>query len=121
MKEQITEKLMQYLKNSEDFLLEQAPDVIRQALKYETISAYVTSSLMLCFLILSCVVWIYNWKNPALDKHGSREIHSFMLIFIPLMSAPMFFVQLCSSIDDLIKIYTAPKYYLIQLVLSLKN
>jgi hypothetical protein len=118
---QIWQKLIEHIENTKDFVLEQAPDIIQQALKYEKISSYLTAALMLLLLCAAISIGYYFWKYPSLDKYGSRELGSFLGIFIPCIASPLFLVQFCYSIDKLVKIYLAPKYFLINLIMSMKN
>jgi hypothetical protein len=121
MNEKILQKLLDYLQNTEDFVLEEVPEIIQQALKYEKISSHLNAGLMIILLSLAITIGYHFWKYPTLDKYGSREMGSFLGAFIPLIIAPLFFVQFCYSIDKLVKIYIAPKYFLITLVSSIKQ
>lgn len=120
-KEQMIQKLIEYMESSKDFLLEQSPELIQQALRYEKASAYFSSALMAILLCAAVSIGYYFWKNPTLDKYGSREMGSFLGAFIPLIITPMFFVQLCYSVDKLLKLYIAPKYFLITLISSFRS
>ena len=121
MKDQILQKLLEYLQNTEDFVLEQVPELVQQALKYEKISSYLNSGLMILLLNIAIYLGYYFWKHPVLDKYGSREFGSILCTLIPCIASLLFFIQLCYSVDTLIKIYIAPKYFLICLILDMKN
>jgi hypothetical protein len=121
MKEDIVEKLLEYLQNTQDFVLEQVPQVIQQALRYEKISAYMVAIIMSALLLAAAIIFCYFWKNPSLDVHGCRKISSVMGMYIPGAISAIVFIQLCVSIDRLIEIYIAPKYFLIQLFMNMKN
>ena len=121
MKEQILQKLIEYIQNTGDFVLEQAPEVIQQALSYEKIAAYLITALMLLLLSTAIFAGYYFWKHPVLDACGSRNAGSFLGVLIPCTVSPLLFVQLCYSIDKLVKIYIAPKYFLIQLLMNMNN
>ncbi|MBX9744356.1 MAG: hypothetical protein K2X08_04000 [Chlamydiales bacterium] len=45
MNDQILQKLLEYLQSTEDFIMEQIPDIVLQALKYEKISSYLSATL----------------------------------------------------------------------------
>lgn len=120
-KDHIYQELLKHMESTKDFVLEQAPEVIQQALKYEKIAAFVSAALMTVLLVIALGVAYYFWKNPMFDKYGSREMHSLLGIFIPILISPLFFVQFCMAIDILIKIHVAPKYFLINLILDLKK
>src|ERR1700688_4041455 len=120
-KEQMIQKLIEYMESSKDFLLEQSPELIQQALKYEKVSAYFSATLMVVLLSVAVPVGYYFFKNPTLDKYGFREIGSFLGAFISFIITPIFFVQLCYSVDKLLKIYISPKYFLIQLLMKIND
>jgi len=121
MQDQIIQKILDYLEQTEDFVLEHLPDVIVQALRYERIIS-VLGVILLSFLF-SCAVYVgyHCWTNPRLDKYGSWETISVLGVIIPCSFAPLLLVQLCFAVDKLIKIYVAPKYFLVQLFLSIKG
>lgn len=121
MKDQILQKLLDYLESTHDLVLEQVPEVILQALRYEKVSSYATAGLMLGLLAAAISLGYRFWKHPDLDRHGSRETLSFMVPMVSMIALPLFFVQLCMSVDKLIKIYLAPKYFLIQLLVGVKE
>ena len=94
---------------------------MQQALKYEIVSSYLRVVIMILLISLATCVAYYFWKNRSLDKFGSMEVSSFLGIFIPCLATPAFFLQLCYLIDKLLKIYIAPKFFLIGLVSSMKE
>lgn len=121
MKDQILEKLLFYLQNTGDFILEQAPDVVQQALRYEKISAYFSSAVLFALLTIALCVGIYNLKNPKLTKYDDWQFQTLISVVIPAMAlAPLLF-GLYAEIDKIIKLTIAPKYYLIQLFMNLKG
>jgi len=73
------------------------------------------------FLVAALGMIYYFWKNPALDQYGSRTIPSVLGLLIPLMVLLPLITQFFCSVDKIIKIYVAPKYFLIDLILNLKN
>lgn len=121
MKEQVVRQLLEYIENTKDFVLEQAPDVLLQALRYEKFSNFLGGLLSFALIVFTLSIAYYCWKNPALDEYDHRDFLSAMGVFIPLVISPLLFVQLLTCIDKLIKIYVAPKYFLLQLVLKMKE
>lgn len=115
MDDLIKEKILSYLESTKDFVLDQAPDVIQQALRYHYINSIV--GIFVCsFLILTLIsIAYYNYSHPKLDEYGSWETITFIFCFIPSMFCLPLFAGLLSDIDKLIKISTAPKYFLITL------
>lgn len=121
MKEEILKKLLEYIQASGDFILEQAPDIIKQALAYEKISTWFCTILMFVLVTIGLSVAYYFWKHPKFDSYNSRTISSFFGVMIPSIVVPLLFIQFCSCVDTLIKIYIAPKYFLIQLITKLNS
>lgn len=121
MNEKISEKLLEYLQRTEDFVLEQSPEILKEALRYERIRSFISVLLMAVLFVSALSAAWYFWKHPTLDKYESRDTISFLGVLIPICLSPLFFVQLCSSVDSLIKIYVAPKYFLISLIMSLNK
>ena len=121
MQEQILQKILEDLQATEDLVLEHVPEVIQQALRYEKISTFLCALLMMCLFSVAICFGYYFWKHPTLDKYDSRDMTSIMGVIMPLAFSPLFFTQFCGSVDKLVKIYTAPKYFLIQLFLHMKQ
>lgn len=121
MNEKILQQLYDYLKSSEDFVLDQVPLIVQEALKYEKISTYWSIFLMIFLISLCIIVGCYFLKNPFFDAYGSRTLGSVYGCGIPFFLIPLFFMQLCVSLDKILKIYIAPKYYLLQLLSNLKD
>lgn len=121
IQDQVWYELIEHIENTKDFVLEQAPDIIQQALKYERFSASFNAGVMAILLAASLGTAYYFWKHPTLDKYDSRDFLSVFGVFIPLIAAVPFFAQLYISIDNLIKINIAPKYFLINLIIGLKK
>ena len=121
MKEQIVQTILEYLERTEDFLLEQAPEVILQALRYEQIVSVLGAVLFLLLVLGTVVVGYHFWANPKFDQHGSRDFISSIGVMVPCIVSPLLAVQLCVFGDKLIKIYFAPKFFLLQLFLTMQK
>lgn len=121
MKEEIVEKLLEYVKKTENFALEQLPDVFSQMLKYEKISAWIGIFISIFFIILFISISIYFYKHPNLDSYGCRKVENSMGIWMPLFFSPVFICIFIFAISALIKITIAPKYFLIELIRKIAN
>ena len=115
MKEEIYHKLLQYLEKTEDFLLEQSPQIMQEALRYHKVS----NTLMLIVIFIAFIFltgfWIYLWKNPEYDKYESYTCFYVMKAWFSIIFViPLWGIGL-SCIDTLLKIYLSPKYFLIGL------
>ena len=121
MKEEIIDKLLDYVKVTEDFLIEQAPEVIQQALRYETISAMFGVGLGTLALIASIGLFWYWAYNPNLDGYGDWTGPSIVRVIISgTLIIPLIGMWI-PTIFELIKLLVAPKYYLIQLILEMRK
>ena len=118
---QMLDTLLSYMENTKDFVLEQAPDVIKQALKYETISSYIDAIFMFILLTAALCIAYYIWKNPNIDKYGSWATSSVVPFAASLILSPFFVLALCCAIDKIVKIHVAPKYFLINLIMNMKK
>ena len=115
MDEEIKQKILSYLEGTKDFVLDQAPDVIQQALRYHYLSSLICSLFFTFLFVLCSVVALYNFANPKLTKYDTWEIQTFLFTFIPSMICLLSLICICTNIDTLIKVTTAPKYFLITL------
>lgn len=110
MKEEITKQLAQemldILKSTKNFVLEQAPDLIRQLCVLKMWELALTA--ILGFVILTLTLWatVAAWK-----KLEDYERPLLMLMGFPgVFGAVMF----CCGIMNFIKITVAPKIFLIE-------
>lgn len=121
MKEQVCQQLIEYLQKVENFASEQLPELIVQILRYEKTMAIASTVVAFLMICLCGRISYHYWKNPKRDAYGSRTEESIIGIWISLSISILFIGLLCSSVTDLIKLYLAPKYYLLQLFLDMKK
>jgi hypothetical protein len=120
MQEKILETLINYLQNTESFVIEQMPEIISQTLKYEKMSCIMGLSTSIFFMILAVSIGCYFLINPTLESYGNRSMASFMGACLPLTLSLMLLTPVCAYIDKLVKINLAPKYFLIKLFMEMK-
>ncbi len=115
-KEQILQKLLQYIEKSEDFLLEQSPQVIQEMVRFKKIST-ILDICFFSFILLTCLfVAIWMVSQTKIKDHFVRE---FLFVFIPIICfafSPFLLAQIFSSVKDLIELIVAPKSCIIQLI-----
>lgn len=121
MKEEITQKILSYIEGTKDFVLEQLPDVIQQALKYEKICAILWIALLSVFIPCLIIFACYSYKHPVIDKYGSLDTFSCVKIVLPCFFLIPSVIGYFGNIFTLLKICIAPKYYLISFVLKMKG
>ena len=114
MDEKLIEKFTEYLQRSEDFLIQEAPEIFKETLDYYYISSILGISISTLIFIFSLFVAIYLYLYPTFDKY---ELRDFKSTFIPIISCAIVvisFASICSNVDMLIKITYAPRYFLIK-------
>lgn len=118
MKEQILQKLIEYLQSTQDFVLQQTPEVIQQALRYHYLSNLIGCIICSFLIIFLIILFYYTYMNPTNDKYDNRDMLSFMICVM----SPIFTLISCISLfhysDNLIKISCAPKYFLLELFMN---
>jgi hypothetical protein len=121
MTEELINKLFEYLQKTETFILEQAPDFIRQLLTYKRIGTIVSAISLFAIGTVLLIFVIYCIFNPWLDKYGDRSIGSQLCCFLPLFLVFICYGQVLYDILFLIKLYMAPKVYLLEYFRNLKG
>ena len=118
MDKDVLEKALDYLKETQEFVIDQAPEVIIQILRYEKISCIfgLIFSCIGIFLLLSFAFYCIFF--PKLDNNGYRDCISVMGCFIPFALITPLFVSAITLTDRLLKIYISPKYFLIDLLIN---
>jgi len=110
-----------------DFAFTQAPEVIQQLLLWHAVRSGILFSLTV-FALLVYVVFLYkiDWKKPEpgksnnvwrwqrySEKHEINADYSFGIPIISCIFLPMVFVFMATNMDWL-KIWIAPKLYLVE-------
>lgn len=117
MDSETLEKALVYLKETQEFVVDQAPEIIVQILKYEKISTSVCLFLSIISSIILLGISIYCILYPKVDKYGHIEILYVFGSWIPLVLLIPMFSTILSFVDRLLKIYISPKYFLIDLLI----
>lgn len=117
MNEEVTKKIIEYLESTKDFFLEQAPDVIKQMIAYESFTCIFAITISGLLFLGVCIFWLYMYKNP--NKKDEYCGWNCARCVLPLALLPLFGMLVC-SIDNYVKIKMAPKYYIMQKVLNKK-
>lgn len=120
MKEQIIDKLIQYIEQSKDFILDQAPEVLLQTLRYQKTSNWFGMFISLLMIIILISIAFYIFMNPKFDKYDSRDFFSVFGVLVPSLISIPFFCAFLSCTDTLMKLYLAPKYFLLEHFLKMK-
>jgi hypothetical protein len=109
----IEEKLIEYLEHTKDFVLEQAPELFKEILKFDTIAAYLGSFICLSIMTLGMIISL-KFHNVKYEKSYDRPSHHIVVWMITFGLTPFLFIQTMCNISDIIQIKIAPKYYLLE-------
>lgn len=119
MDERLTEKVLEYLKDAGDFVISEAPVIVQQTLKYELISTWTGMGINFLILVI-CLSFLYYFMfYPKYDKYESLAFGTMMGRLVTSYISAVVFVFLIKEMDKLIKLYTAPKLFLIQYFIGL--
>jgi len=105
-KDMLTE-VLEMVKSTKNFTVEQAPDYIKQLLAYELISNYISIVICVLFIIASIII-------PFYFNHFAVNLFCGVAIFL-------FFVGSILNIDNIIKIKVAPKVFIVDYISNLLN
>jgi len=113
--EKFTNKLIQYIEQTEVFLKAETPEYIRQLLEYEVYDSVITIVAMFTALMFAAVVFLVGiYVGKKNDYHDGSWIGA--VIIGGIMSTVMaiiFLVDGTANVKKIIKINTAPKVFII--------
>lgn len=121
MNEKLIDELLNYMERTKDFITQECPELILEILKYHKILNFCNITIFLPILIISLIVFIYFWKFPYVDKYDCTSTGTLISMMISGFSSVFCFIILIQSVEALIKIYTAPKYFIIHCLLKMKG
>lgn len=109
--------MTEYLKGSVEFVKEQAPDVIQQLLAWKMAELWVLLILFATFTIVSPIAVRYCWKRADCYDNEGWIVGAVISAIGELFSIPLFIMSLL----DLLKLYIAPKVFLLEYLAKLVN
>jgi hypothetical protein len=121
VKDQLLQKLLEYVEASKDFFIDQSPEVVQQIFTYHLYATWLEFLGCLTFVILLLSINLYCVFCPNLDKYGNREFISFFGSYMPFLISIPFILGSYACVDKFLKIYMAPKYFLISLIMNMKG
>lgn len=80
MKEQLVQKLLEYMQATEDFLLEHVPDIFREIVMYERIHALVMGIGMICGITVVTYFTRKFWK--IFNECGLYEGEGYLVLVV---------------------------------------
>lgn len=109
MNEELIKKIIEYMESSKDFIVEQAPDIIQQMLKYETFNNIFGLIIAVIILFVSIGVFIYGKYSNKTDKIYFN-VYNYVSIWLFIAA----FAISAFAINNLVKIKISPKYFVIE-------
>ena len=121
MKEELLKNLadiFEYVKQGTEFVKEQAPLFIQEFITYK-IWAY--SFWIVISVVFSIICIVVFKKNYKILKDGSsyNDETNFAMFIISFLLFIVFFIVFCCCMEELMKAYFAPRYFLVDSLLSL--
>ena len=117
---EILKKGLEVAEKSGNFVIEQAPDLVKQLITYKTIetSICVLIEITLMYLIFIYFKYLYKKNNEDSDFIIYDEFHIIGMIITSLMGIFLFFAFI-TDISNLIQLIFAPKIYLLEYIAKL--
>ena len=117
---EILKKGLEVAEKSGNFVIEQAPDLVKQLITYKTIetSIYVLIEISLIYLIFRYFKYLYKKNNEDSDFIFDNAFHITGIIITSGVTI-FTFIEFINDIFDLIKLIFAPKIYLLEYIAQL--
>ena len=117
---EILKKGLEAAEKSGNFVIEQAPDLVKQLITYKTVetSICVLIEITLMYLIFRYFKYLYKKNNEDSDFIIYDEFHIIGMIITSLMGIFLFFAFI-TDISNLIQLIFAPKIYLLEYIAKL--
>ena len=117
---EILKKGLEVAEKSGNFVIEQAPDLVKQLITYKTIetSIYVLIEITLMYLIARYFKYLYKKNNENSSFISENSFHVIGII-ISFMASIFFFFAFIIDISNLIELIFAPKIYLLEYIAKL--
>lgn len=117
---EILKKGLEVAEKSGNFVIEQAPDLVKQLITYKTVetSICVLIEITLMYLIFRYFKYLYKKNNEDSDFIPENAFHGVGMIITLLIGIFLFFVFI-NDISNLIQLIFAPKIYLLEYIAKL--
>lgn len=117
---EILKKGLEAAEKSGNFVIEQAPDLVKQLITYKTVetSICVLIEITLMYLIFRYFKYLYKKNNEDSDFIPENAFHGVGMIITLLIGIFLFFVFI-NDISNLIQLIFAPKIYLLEYIAKL--
>jgi len=110
------QKCLEWMQGAEGFVISQAPDLCKEILAYGTMVGWIQ---LICSLLL-LISGIFIFSIGLSNIKNNRNVEPWIALSI-VSVLPIFFGFLTAflSISPLVKVYTAPKLYVIERLMQL--
>ena len=117
---EILKKGLEVAEKSGNFVIEQAPDLVKQLITYKTVetSIYVLIEITLMYLIFRYFKYLYKKNNEETGFISDNEFNIAGMIITSLMGISLFFVFI-DDVSILVQLIFAPKIYLLEYIAKL--
>lgn len=116
LKQETLEFTLETLQSTKEFVIEETPLVIQEFYNWEITSSIIWTSVWLAIFIISYfAIKKYKKKDKESYLDDSEEIFNFFA-WVGVVSGGLFFII---DLTDLIKIWVAPRVYLIEHISNL--
>ena len=117
---EILKKGLEVAEKSGNFVIEQAPDLVKQLITYKTVetSICVLIEITLMYLIFRYFKYLYKKTNENSDFISDNGLHVGAIIITSALIIFLFFVFIY-DISNLIQLIFAPKIYLLEYIAQL--
>ena len=102
--------ILETLKSSKEFVLAEAPEVVRQLIEYTITIDYIAIGVGVALLILGLSLALY-WSRDTYDREGFL-ISGVIMLFLAI-------IPLAMGTTELVKVKTAPKVFVLDYVADL--
>lgn len=122
-KNQLIEEITRIIRNTEDFVIEQAPDIIEQILNYQLfVNIFIASIPIIVLLVFKLIsIRLPKSENRGFSFLGTKKIDPmYDEIFIPYIVFQIVSAVIgCIGIVHVYKIIFAPKLFLLEYLTKL--
>ena len=117
---EILKKGLEVAEKSGNFVIEQAPDLVKQLITYKTVETSICVLIEITLMYLIVIYFKYLHKKNNEDS-SFIEVNSFHIggMLISLVVAIFMFIAFIADISNLIQLIFAPKIYLLEYIAKL--
>lgn len=121
MNEEITEKLSTFvldtLAEGKEFVLEQAPLVVQDYIRWAVVEGAMNFVLLLCFILLEACFLLFMWRSWNKDSQKQDELPLYVIPgVVSLLFTFCVGLNLSFKVTEGVKAYVAPRAYMIDMV-----